>query len=156
MKNGVNLLHRESLFDLNDKKVNWLFVALKNVDRVIAFAYQNFVFFTGEELRILAVTYGCASELEGCIQQWDVLRERETYDFRTYLDSFKDLVDFVIALNLKSFQSWVLECRLITFCNILFYRLFLQIPWYFLYRLEVRKVLITTAQLLVLLFLQLF
>lgn len=64
MENGVNLVHRESLFNLNNEKVYRLFIALQNVNRVIAFTNQNLVLFRREELCESPVTYRGTTEFK--------------------------------------------------------------------------------------------
>ena len=64
MENGVDLVHRESLFNLNDEKVYRLFIALQNVNRVIAFTNQNLVLLRREELCVSSVTYRGTTEFK--------------------------------------------------------------------------------------------
>lgn len=92
MEDGVNLMHRESLFDFYDKEVDGLLVTLQNIDGIVAFTNKDFIFLGGEEFGEFPITDCGAAELEGSIEEGNVLRIKITDDLGTDFYSLKDLL----------------------------------------------------------------
>lgn len=130
MENGVDLVHRESLFNLNDEKVYRLLVPLQNINRVVAFTNQNLVLFRREKLRVSSVAYRSATEFKWCIEKRNVFGEQIPNDLGANLYSFKDFLYLLSILYFKSFEPRILECSVIAFGDVLLLSLFFQVTWY--------------------------
>jgi hypothetical protein len=124
MENGIDLMHWEPFFDFDDEKVDWFFIALENVNGIIAFTDENFILFWREKFCVFSVTDSLAAELKWRVQEWNKLRENVSDDFWAYFDCFEDLLYFLSTLNLKGLQTRILETSVKTFSNILFLGLF--------------------------------
>ena len=74
MKNGVDFIHWKVLLDLNDEKIDHLFIRLKQVNWIVTFTNEDLAIFTGQELHILLVNDCRVSEFEGTVHEWYVVR----------------------------------------------------------------------------------
>lgn len=156
MKNRVDLVHWESFLDFDDEKVDGLLITLKNVNGVIAFANENLILFGRKEFGKFAITDGGASKLERCVEKRDVSWELSSNDPGTNLNSFENLLYFLLILNFEGFQSRVLESGIIPFCDILFDGFSFQIVLNFLDGFQEWKILVSSTNLFILLFFELF
>jgi hypothetical protein len=68
MENAVNRLHGETFLHLNNKEVDALLITLKQVNRIVAFTYQNLVLLVWKELSKFIIGDCCAAILEGRVE----------------------------------------------------------------------------------------
>lgn len=74
MEDLVDFGHREVVLHLNDEEIDHLLIGLQQVDGVLAFADEYFCLFAGEELGVFFVDDGEMAELEGGVDQGEVVR----------------------------------------------------------------------------------
>jgi len=64
MEDAVNRLHGEPFLYFDNEEVNGFLVTLQKINWVVAFTYQDFVLFTGEEFRKFTIGDCCTSILK--------------------------------------------------------------------------------------------
>lgn len=75
MKDGIDFIHRKVLFNLNDEEIDHLLVRLKQINRIVAFTYENLAVFTRQKFHKFFMNDCRMSELKRTVDQRNVLRK---------------------------------------------------------------------------------